>query len=166
MGVKGSHFDGWRFVHNPISNFLLVFLQQLFDCGFIGSNNSSVGIDERSNIISHGIKFSLEIVDKLFNLSWLIFGSFIGEPVNLSILYLLIDVEFEACVVTGVFEFDCVAVEEIIPEVMFEGMFFEGLTFLFHLSKNNSTSGFYMAQMKQILALSWSLSESSSFKLA
>ena len=72
----------------------------------------------------------------------------------MSILYLLIDVEFEACVVTGVFEFDCVAVEEIIPEVMFEGMFFEGLTFLFHLSKNNSTSGFYMAQMKQILALS------------
>ena len=67
---------------------------------------------------------------------------------------MLVDVEFESCVVAGVFEGDGVAVEEIVPEVVLEGMFFEGLAFLLHLSKNINTSGFSMAQMKQILALS------------
>ena len=166
MGVRGSHLDGWRFIHNPISYFFLVFFQQFLDCGFVGGDNSGVGINERSNIISHGVKFSLKIIDKLLNLSWLIFGPFIREPVNLGLLYLLIDVEFKTCVITGIFEFDSVAVEKIIPEIVFEGMFFEGLTFLFHLNKNKTTSGFSMAQIKQILALSLSLSESSSFKLA
>ena len=64
-----SHFDGGWFVHDPISYFLFVVFQQLLDGGFVGPNNSGVGIDERANIVSYGVQFALEIVDKLFDLS-------------------------------------------------------------------------------------------------
>ena len=144
---KRSNFESSWFIHDAISNLLFVFLQQLLDLGLVSTDHTWIIVDEGSNIFSDLSHFLFQVGNRLFHLSFLFLWLVVREPIDLRISDLCGNTVLETSVIAGIFQIDNIAIEDVVPKEMFEGMFLESLPYFFHLHKTKNTSGLDIAQM-------------------